>query len=155
MPSQLCPCGSQKAYSSCCEPFLLNASVAPTAESLMRSRYVAYYSGNADYLVATRHPSTRNTDDRVQLLKSIRSTVWVSLTVLRTHQGRSSDTKGLVEFVAVHSQPEWGQLHEQSRFVKENNQWFYVNGDRLPPIVPKRSHPCWCGSGKKFKHCHG
>ncbi|MEB3269498.1 MAG: SEC-C metal-binding domain-containing protein [Leptolyngbya sp.] len=21
--------------------------------------------------------------------------------------------------------------------------------------MPKRGEPCWCGSGKKFKHCHG
>ncbi|NJN23667.1 MAG: hypothetical protein HC810_03780 [Acaryochloridaceae cyanobacterium RL_2_7] len=21
--------------------------------------------------------------------------------------------------------------------------------------MPKRSHSCWCGSGKKYKKCHG
>ncbi|NEQ54934.1 MAG: zinc chelation protein SecC, partial [Leptolyngbya sp. SIO3F4] len=33
--------------------------------------------------------------------------------------------------------------------------WFYLDGEMLPPILPKRNQPCWCGSGKKFKHCHG
>jgi uncharacterized protein YecA (UPF0149 family) len=24
-----------------------------------------------------------------------------------------------------------------------------------PRPTPGRNDPCWCGSGKKFKHCHG
>jgi hypothetical protein len=24
----------------------------------------------------------------------------------------------------------------------------------LPPALPRRNDPCWCGSGKKFKKCH-
>ncbi|MBT9310957.1 YchJ family protein [Leptothoe kymatousa] len=155
MSSNLCPCGSQQSYGSCCEPFLVNASVAPTAEALMRSRYVAYCKGNVNYLVDTRHPSKRQFDDRINLIRSVRSTVWEYLTVVRTQQGGKNHTNGYVEFMAVHSQPEWGQLHERSRFIKENNRWFYVDGEMLPPILPKRNQPCWCGSGKKFKHCHG
>ena len=155
MPPNLCPCGSQQPYASCCESFLMDAAMAPTAEALMRSRYVSYCQGHVDYLIATRHPSTRQFDDRINLLKSIKSTVWESLRVLHTEQGQKNDTSGYVEFLAVHSRPEWGQLHERSRFIKENGRWYYVDGDRLPPIVPKRNHPCWCGSGKKFKHCHG
>lgn len=121
----------------------------------MRSRYVAYCQGNVDYLVETRHPSKRQFDDRINLLRSIRSTVWTSLTVVSTHQGRKTDTSGYVEFVAVYSEPEWGQLHERSRFIKESGRWFYIDGNILAPIIPKRNQPCWCGSGKKFKHCHG
>lgn len=130
-------------------------SVAPTAEALMRSRYVAYCKGNIDYLVATRHPSKRTFDDRINLLKSVKTTVWESLTILGTRKGLKGDANGYVEFMAVHSQPEWGQLHERSKFVKNNDRWFYVDGEMLPPVWPKRNQPCWCGSGKKFKHCHG
>ena len=126
-----------------------------TAEALMRSRYVAYREGNVDYLVATRHPSKRRFDDRITLLKSVKATSWESLTIVATRQGCQNDTSGYVEFMAVYSQPEWGQLHERSKFVKENGCWFYLDGEMLPPILPKRNQPCWCGSGKKFKHCHG
>ncbi|MEO0349509.1 MAG: YchJ family protein [Cyanobacteria bacterium P01_A01_bin.15] len=150
-----CPCGSHQLFATCCQPYLTNGVVAPTAEALMRSRYVAYSKSNVDYLVATRHPSKRQFDDRINLIKSAKSTVWESLTVIGTHQGRRNDTVGHVEFIAVHSQPVWGQLHERSKFVKENGRWFYLDGDQLPPILPKRNQPCWCGSGKKFKHCHG
>ena len=121
----------------------------------MRSRYSAYCEGNVDYLIDTRHPSKRKFDDRINLVKSVKTTVWESLAVLSTRQGRKRDTTGLVEFMAVYSQPEWGQLHERSRFIKDDERWFYVDGEMLPPVLPKRNQPCWCGSGKKFKHCHG
>lgn len=133
----------------------MKADMAPTAEALMRSRYTAYCKSNVDYLIATRHPSKRKFDDRINLTKSSKTTVWESLTVVKTRQGNRQDTRGQVEFVAVHSQPEWGQLHERSQFIKENGRWFYIDGERLPPVLPKRSQPCWCGSGRKFKRCHG
>ncbi len=155
MPANPCPCGSNRSYASCCKPYLTAADVALTAEALMRSRYSAYCIGNVDYLIATRHPSKRKFDERINLKKSIETTAWESLTIISTWRGHKNDTAGSVEFVAVYSQPEWGQLHERSRFIKDNNHWFYVDGKILAPILPKRNQPCWCGSGKKFKHCHG
>ena len=26
--------------------------------------------------------------------------------------------------------------------------------EAAPPVKPRRNEPCWCGSGKKYKHCH-
>ncbi|MEZ5505160.1 MAG: YchJ family metal-binding protein [Gammaproteobacteria bacterium] len=48
-----------------------------------------------------------------------------------------------------------GTLHERSRFVKEDGRWFYLDGEMLPLPSPGRNDPCWCGSGQKFKKCHG
>ncbi|MBX2866003.1 MAG: YchJ family protein [Leptolyngbyaceae cyanobacterium MAG.088] len=155
MPSILCPCGSNRSYTSCCQPYLTAADIAPTAEALMRSRYSAYCEGEVDYLITTRHISTRKFDDRINLVRSLKTTVWESLRIINTQKGRKNDTAGSVEFIAIYKQPEWGQLHERSKFIKENKRWFYVDGEMLPPVLPKRNHPCWCGSGKKFKHCHG
>jgi uncharacterized protein YchJ len=46
--------------------------------------------------------------------------------------------------------------------VKEDDQWFYVDGDTKgdsPPVTRNikvgRNEPCPCGSGKKFKKCCG
>ncbi len=57
--SDLCPCGSGHGYERCCCPFLDGRDPAPTAETLMRSRYTAYVRRNVPYLLATWHPSTR------------------------------------------------------------------------------------------------
>ncbi|MEL6136454.1 MAG: YchJ family protein [Cyanobacteria bacterium J06626_23] len=150
-----CPCGSQQPYAVCCEPYVTGTTPAPTAEALMRSRYTAYCVGNADYLFKTHHPSKRTFEARMQLAKSIKSTRWQGLTVLDTQKGQAMDETGVVEFVAIYSDPEPGQLHERSRFKRQNGRWFYLDGQLLPPLRPKRNDPCWCGSGKKYKVCHG
>ena len=47
---ETCPCCSQREFESCCAPFLNGEASAPTAETLMRSRYTAYVRGNIDYI---------------------------------------------------------------------------------------------------------
>lgn len=88
-------------------------------------------------------------------MQSVANTHWLGLRVLATEAGQTTDRQGVVEFVAYYEDPMPGQVHERSRFVRQKERWFYVDGDALPPLVPKRSDPCWCGSGKKYKACHG
>ena len=121
----------------------------------MRSRYTAFYRRDIDYLIATLDPNKRQPEDRAELAKSIGKTKWLGLTVIDTQRGKKNDSSGMVEFEAVFQANELGQLHERSRFVKTNEQWFYVDGDILPGTVPKPKDPCWCGSGKKYRQCHG
>jgi uncharacterized protein YecA (UPF0149 family) len=47
-------------------------------------------------------------------------------------------------------------------FEREKGQWRFVTGDEMKnPTVryetppPGRNDPCPCGSGKKYKKCHG
>src|SRR5688500_8059775 len=54
-----CPCQSGRAYAQCCAPLHRGEAIAETAEALMRSRYSAYVRGDAEYLLATWHASTR------------------------------------------------------------------------------------------------
>ena len=150
-----CPCGSQQPFLSCCEPYLSGQKPAPTAEALMRSRYTAYVRQNIDYLMATHHPTQRRLSDRTTLRKSMQSTTWLGLTILAAQQGQATDETGVVEFVARFQAEQPGQIHERSRFQKQKGVWFYLDGEHLPPVEPKRNEPCWCGSGKKYKQCHG
>ena len=51
-------------------------------------------------------------------------------------------------------------LQEISRFVRENGQWLYVDGEVRESAdkaadKPGRNSPCPCGSGRKFKKCCG
>jgi SEC-C motif domain protein len=137
-----CPCGSQEPFSTCCEVYLTGISDAPTAEALMRSRYTAYCKGNVDYLIATLHPKSRKKDDLTSISQSMQNTHWIGLTILKTQKGQVQDRRGVVEFLARYQPvqstgvPMMGlvnQLHERSRFIKEGGQWFYVDGDILPP----------------------
>ena len=136
-----CPCGSQSRYGDCCELYLRGKASAPTAEALMRSRYSAYSKGDVEYLIQTQYPKKRKKTDRQMLLKTIENTRWMGLTVLKTQKGGADDRRGIVEFVAHYrglalTDPIY-QLHERSRFVKEDGVWFYQDGDNLPPIQLK------------------
>ena len=57
-----CPCGSGRAFTACCGPYLAGTALPETAEALMRSRYTAYARRDGAYLSATWHPTTRRVD---------------------------------------------------------------------------------------------
>ena len=154
MQKVLCPCGSKKAEQYCCGMYLTGKKQPETAEKLMRSRYTAFCRGNVDYLISTRHPDKKQSD-RTELTNSINNIQWLDLTIINTQAGKKNDATGIVEFEAIYRVDEPGQLHERSRFAKIDGRWFYVDGDNLPGTVPKPKEPCWCGSGKKYKQCHG
>ena len=117
------------AFARCCGRYLaapgLEASAAPDAESLMRSRYTAFVCERADYLQATWHASTRPAQ-----LDLDPAAKWLGLEV-RAH--RSIDAAHAeVEFVArFRVAGRAVRQHERSRFVQDQGQWWYVDGDVL------------------------
>ena len=120
-----CPCLSGDAFGACCRRFLGGAEQAPTAVQLMRSRYTAFATGAAEYLLTTWHPSTRPTT--LEIDGSLR---WYRLDIVRSERGGPLDTTGLVEFTARYrADGERGELHETSRFTRERGRWYYIDGD--------------------------
>ena len=155
-----CPCGTQRSYEQCCRPFHLGTALPTTAEQLMRSRYSAFHQKLADYLVATLHPHKRSANEQAFLQANFDDICWKQLTILQTHRGNEGDEFGEVEFIAefTNRAGQIDHLHERSRFVHEDNRWFYVDGKICQNEIkktPGRNAPCWCGSGKKTKRCHG
>lgn len=91
----------------------------------MRSRYTAFAIGDAGYLLRSWHPSTR--PERLDLDPDVR---WLRLDILAKTRGGPFDADGVVEFEAIHRDAGGrGVLHERSRFVREQGQWSYVDGD--------------------------
>ena len=125
-----CPCGSGKPFQFCCEPIVQGQKAAPTAESLMRSRYTAFALGAIDYLIDTTAPEKRGEDDAELLADQVKYTNWTGLDILQTAQGGRSDDIGMVEFEAAFETDEQsGTLYEKSNFRKENGHWLYVDGE--------------------------
>ena len=151
-----CPCSPDRKYDECCGPYLMGTAEAPTAETLMRSRYTAYTLDDFDYVVRTCHISTRpqreEFDDDVEI-------EWLGLKIVDTEGGGETDTEGEVEFIARYRLK--GNIlnqHERSQFIKEDGKWFYVDGEFVkgPPVRAQkigRNEPCPCGSGRKYKKC--
>lgn len=147
-----CYCQSGQLFKSCCAPFINQQKLPTTAEQLMRSRYSAYNSNNAAYIVHTHLPVKPETLTAIQ--SAIDETQWLGLKILKTQAGLIEDNEGEVEFIAFYQDQGIKQLHECSRFIKQAEQWFYLDGIQLPPIKLARNDSCFCGSGKKYKKCH-
>ncbi len=90
----------------------------------MRSRYSAFAVHDADYLLATWHPTTR--PGSVVLDPAIE---WRRLQIRGLTCGTEDDDAGTVEFVAHYwdsTAGQYGRHHESSRFVREKRRWLYV-----------------------------
>ena len=91
----------------------------------MRSRYSAFVLGDVPYLLATWH-----TSQRPGQLTLEDGTKWLGLEI-KQHRLTGQDSAE-VEFVArFRVSGKAIRQHERSRFVREDNHWFYVDGDVL------------------------
>lgn len=121
--SNPCPCGSKKSYAQCCE-LLHKGGFAPTAEALMRSRYTAFALGLDEYIQRSWHASTRPSES----IGEDEKPRWIGLQIKR-HESLDDD-RAMVEFNARYKiNGRAFVLHEISRFVRENGQWFYLDGE--------------------------
>jgi len=142
-------------------PFIRGEKKPATAAELMASRYVAYATGEIDYLIETHDPKTRGETDRKSTEEWSKRSEWKGLEIVRTEAGGPNDEEGQVEFIARYSLAGLDHKHhELSDFRKIDGRWYFVNGEKVsaPPVrrvgeKVGRNDPCPCGSGKKSKKC--
>ena len=159
--NETCPCGSGATFGDCCEPIIKGTRESETAEELMRARYSAFVTQAIDFIVASTHSRTRKDIDLTFIREWSETSTWHGLEILETKQ--VNENKAFVSFEAQFAQGDEVQHHrEKSLFERENGEWRFVTGDELKnPTVryeaprPGRNDPCPCGSGKKYKKCHG
>ncbi len=168
----MCPCGSGRDYSECCEPYILGKADAPTAEALMRSRYTAYVVHDIDYIVDTCIKDDDHDIDVKQTKDWSEKSEWLGLKIIDRGKGLASeaeidkdvlpDDENVVEFEAEYKSGGFKDVHHEIAFFKKiNGIWFYDTGTIVPKTIvresPKvgRNDPCPCGSGRKYKHCCG
>ena len=159
-----CPCGSGLSYDACCEPFITGTATAPTPEALMRSRYSAFTVVDIDYLHDTLAADQRHDFSRGDAEKWARNSKWLGLEIHGTTGGGAADDEGTVDFTARFKLDGRTEAHrENSRFRREGEHWFYVEGQiggpkpeqRRVAVKAGRNDPCPCGSGQKYKKCCG
>jgi SEC-C motif-containing protein len=127
----------------------------------MRSRYSAYATQAIDYIVTTHDPATRDDVDREATEKWSREAEWLGLEVVSAEEQGDA---AIVEFKARYKIGKSGETthHERSRFRRVDGAWYFSDGDQVKPrpVVREaakvgRNDPCPCGSGRKYKKCHG
>ncbi len=159
----LCPCGSKKEYTSCCQPIISGAVFAKTAEALMRARYTAYAKHEIDFIISSCITKDKESEiDKEETRKWSENSDWLGLSIIRTERGLENDTTGIVEFTATYSQKGLKEVHkEKANFEKKDDRWYYSHGSITPTTVVRegakigRNDPCPCNSGKKYKQCCG
>lgn len=90
----------------------------------MRSRYSAFVRCDESYLLATWHPRRRPASVSFE-----RQQKWLGLEILDVQVTGTATSE--VEFIARYriGGGSAARLHERSRFVRENDRWWYVDGD--------------------------
>lgn len=122
-----CPCCSGKLYENCCKPFHTGEKHAPSAETLMRSRFSAFAIPNGEYLMETTLPKKRKFHNKKDLQEWGEINEWTKLEILKI------PALNQVEFKAYYNDENGKPQihHEFSLFQKENDRWYYVSGEFL------------------------
>ncbi|MCX7125024.1 MAG: YchJ family metal-binding protein [Gammaproteobacteria bacterium] len=122
-----CPCGSQKLFSACCEPYINGTKNAQTPEILMRSRYSAYSLAKIDYIQKTMCGKAAKDYDPINAHRWASDVHWIGLAV--KHTSKIKKDTGTVTFTARFSENgKENSIDEKSIFKKIKGVWFYVEG---------------------------
>ncbi|SMG29839.1 SEC-C motif-containing protein [Corynebacterium pollutisoli] len=121
---QRCPCNTGLTYAECCGKYHAGG-VAPTAETLMRSRFTAFVVRDADYLLRTWDPDTRP----FELTLVDLPVQFYRLDILDVVGGGPLDREGVVEFEAFYKGDPPGSQRERSMFRRVGREWVYTARD--------------------------
>lgn len=126
-----CPCGSTKKYKKCCKIFHDKISFPKTALELMKSRYSAYATSNAKYIIETTHKDNPDFTDNIKewendILIFCNNTKFIGLEILEFIDDKN---ESFVKFKAnMIQQGNDVSFVEKSRFLRVDEKWFYVDG---------------------------
>ena len=126
-----CPCGSTKKYKKCCKTFHDKIIFPKTALELMKSRYSAYATSNAKYIIETTHKDNPDFTDNIKewendILIFCNNTKFIGLEIL---EFIDYENESYVMLKAnMIQQGNDVSFVEKSRFLKVDEKWFYVDG---------------------------
>ena len=126
-----CPCGSNKKYKKCCKTFHDKIFFPKTALELMKSRYSAYATSNAKYIIETTHKDNPDFTDNIKewendILIFCNNTKFIGLEIL---EFIDDENESFVKFKAnMIQQGNDVSFVEKSRFIKVEGIWLYVDG---------------------------
>ena len=113
----MCPCGSGKSYSECCEPIIKGSVKAPSAEALMRARYSSYEKQEIDFIINSCSEGDGIAEiDRKATEDWSKEAQWNGLKILRTEKGEKDD-EAIVEFQADYTLHNIHNLHHEISLI--------------------------------------
>ena len=134
MSTSICPCGTGNLLDACCGHYH-DGIGAPSAETLMRSRYSAYVLGLIDYLIGTTLPVQQPGLDRQSIAAWSAQSTWLGLEVEQSEVFGGQPEHAFVTFTARWHDADGEHHHrERSSFV-QRAAYCYIMNPTLPPKV--------------------
>ena len=139
---------------------LENTSWPESPRKLLEARYKAFANGTVDFIIDSHHPETRAQVDRTAIETWSKGSQWEGLDI---QDEKLSGEKAFITFTVRYSKDLKTVNHtELAEFRQQEGRWYYFDSEFPPPVSIRRegdkvgrNDPCTCGSGKKFKKCHG
>ena len=133
---KLCPCTSGRPYAACCAPLHRAEREAESPQVLVRARYAAFATGDAEYLWRTLHPDHEDrARDRGEVQRSIEATAralrFMRLTILEARDARVLFLAGVFDRGRDRS------FAELSTFGRDGAAWRYRAGEALWQVDAK------------------
>ena len=131
-----------------------------TAVDLLKARYEAFQRGNVDFIINSHHPDTRQQVDRKAISDWSKTSQWLDLSI---QDERAEGEKAHLLFTVRYERNHEVINHQEwAEFRMFEGKWYYYDSEfPKPKTVRRETHkvgrndPCSCGSGQKFKKCHG
>jgi SEC-C motif-containing protein len=179
LKNKKCFCGSEHSFNNCCQVFIEQKAIKSIfpqrPEELMRSRFSAYAIGNSQYIYDTYAKQSQALQSVKEINDGGEFCLWIALIIHASNANgitidlaKNEGIEQFVEFSAFYiTNSTLCELRENSRFIVENSQWRYIDGDiiehsEIMQIKQKDLCPCnnyptaWSiKKGKKFKQCCG
>jgi len=147
-----CPCGGgaeNRPYRQCCAPYHRHEKAAETPLILLQTRFSAYAKGKVEYIVHTTHPDNPAqvgsvVDDKqlstfqADVRATCKKVKFTDLKVLRVEMDGDEGVEEEAHVTFTCKATVTGQkgtrgkaetMQERSRFVRENGQWSYLDGE--------------------------
>lgn len=130
-------------------------------KELLEKRYKAFESGNVDFIIESHHPETRDQVEPSAVENWSTQSRWKGLEIGEVKEDKD---KCFIHFTAKYERDFETIAHtEWAEFRKaDDGRWYYFDSEFPRPETVRRegsklgrNDPCHCGSGKKFKKCHG
>jgi SEC-C motif domain protein len=147
MSTSICPCGSGNLLERLLRALITPGHPAPSAETLMRSRYSAYVLGLVDYLVSHYAAGAASRSrPPVHRAAGARKAPGSGLEVESNEVFGGQPEHAFVTFTARWHDVNGEHSHRESRHsYRSAGRWYFI--DPTVPLKVGRNDPCPCASG--------
>jgi len=133
----LCPCNSGKKYKKCCKRIHDGLVHVNNALELMISRYSAYAVGHCEYIIQTTHKTNEqfmhNVNEWFDEIEEFSCNTSFEKLIILDYSRKNEEA--FVTFQAkLRQNGNNFSLTEQSRFIKEDEKWYYQQAEIFEEI---------------------